>query len=70
MARKDSNWRTRGTPTVEDMVINQSMDYQAIEGKSFRQRAIVVISATCRYLSNGVRILGQAYSIYDDRNSQ
>ncbi len=30
----------------------------------------VVIVATCRYLSEGIRILGQGYSTYDDRDPQ
>lgn len=68
MFRKASNWPTRGTPVVEHMLISQPVEYQSTEGKGMRRRSIAVIIATYRYLSEGVRILGQTYSIYDDRS--
>jgi hypothetical protein len=36
-------------------------------GRSWPAKAVI---ATYHYLSHGVRILGEAYSTYDDRNVQ
>ena len=70
MARKDSNWPTRGTPAVENVLINPLTENQSTEGEKLRRWPIVVIIATFRYLLEGVRILGQSYSVHDDRSSQ
>jgi hypothetical protein len=40
------------------------------EGKKKHRWPSVAITATYRHLLEGVRTLGQAYSAYDDRNTQ
>jgi hypothetical protein len=68
--RKDSNWPTRGTPVVIHMTGKQPPKNRSTDGEAIRRWPIVVIAATCKYLSEGIRVLGQSYSTYDDRGSQ
>ena len=68
--RKDSNWRTRGTPVVIHMPSKQPPKNRSTDGETIRRWPIVAITATCKYLSEAIRVLGQSYSIYDDRGSQ
>jgi hypothetical protein len=68
--RKDSNWPARGTPVVIHMPGKQSPKNQSTDGETIRRWPIVVIAATCKYLSEGIRVLGQSYSTYDDGGSQ
>jgi hypothetical protein len=68
--RKDRNWPTRGTPVVINMPSKQPPKKRSTDGETIRRWPIIVITATCKYLSEGIRVLGQSYSIYDDRGSQ
>jgi hypothetical protein len=68
--RKDKNWPTRGTPVVIHMPSKQPPKNRSTDGETIRRWPIVVITATWKYLSEGIRVLGQSYSIYDDRGSQ
>jgi hypothetical protein len=65
--RRDSNWLTRGTPVVMHMPSKQPPKNRSTDGEKIRRWPFVVITATCKYLSEGIRVLGQSYSIYDDR---
>ena len=68
---KDSNWRTRGTPVVIHMPSKQPPKNRSTDGETIRRWPIVVvIAATCKYLSEGIRVLGQSYSTYDDLGSE
>jgi hypothetical protein len=68
--RKDRNWPTRGTPVVIHTPSKQPPKNRSTDGETIRRWPIVVITATWKYLSEGIRVLGQSYSIYDDRSSQ
>ena len=69
--RKDSNWPTRGTPVVIHKPSKQPTTNRSTDEETIRRWPIVVIYATCMYLSEGIRVLGQSYSEqYDDRGSQ
>jgi hypothetical protein len=68
--QKDSNWPTRGTPVVINMTGKQPHKNQSTDREAIRRWPIVVIAATCKYLTEGIRVLGQSYSTYDDRGSQ
>jgi hypothetical protein len=68
--RKDSNWPTRGTPVVIHMRSKQPPKNRSTHGETMTRWPIVGIAATCRYLSEGIRVLGQSYSTYDDRGLQ
>jgi hypothetical protein len=68
--RKDSNWPTRGTPVVILTTGKQPPKNWSTDGEAIRRWPIVVIAATCKYLSDGIRVLGQSYSTYDDRGTQ
>ena len=68
--RKDRNWPTPGTPVVIHKPSRQPSKNRSTDGEKIRRWPIVVITATCKYLSEGIRVLGQSYSIYDDRGSQ
>jgi len=68
--RKDRNWPTRGTPVAIHMPSKQPPKNRRTDGETIRRWPILVITATWKYLSEGVLVLGQSYSIYDDRGSQ
>jgi hypothetical protein len=68
--RKDRNWQTSGTPVVRDTPRKQPPKNRSTGVEAIRRWPIVVISATKKYLLEGIRVLGQSYSIYDDRGSQ
>ena len=68
--RRDSNWPTHGIASVGRMSIDQPLEDQRTEEKRTRRWPIVVMTATYKYLSEGVRTLGKSYSVYDDRSSQ
>ena len=50
---------------IEKIEENKPTDNK--RGRSWLAKAVI---ATYNYLSHGVRILGEAYSTYDDRNIQ
>lgn len=60
----------RGAPQVDPIPISQFEEEQGIKGKKKHRWPAVAIATTYRYLLEGVRTLGQAYSAYDDRNTQ
>ena len=68
--RKERDWPTHGVPSVGHMPIDQPLEDQRTEEKQPRRWPIVIMTATCKYLSEGVRTLGKSYSVYDDRSSQ
>jgi hypothetical protein len=68
--RKDSNWLTDGMPSVGHMPIGHPMEVERTEEKPTRRWPSIVMTATYRYLSDGIRVLGKSYSVYDDRGSQ
>lgn len=70
MLRKDSNWLTDGMPPIGHMPIGRLFEDQQSEEGQTRRWPIAVMTATYRYLSEGVRILGKSYSVYDDRGPQ
>ncbi len=68
---KDRNWPTRGgTPVVIPMTGKQPPKNRSTDREAIRRWPIIVIAATCKYFSEGIRVLGQSYSTYDDRGSQ
>jgi hypothetical protein len=70
MFRIHTNRSNRSTPPVYNTLISESVEIQKTESKKMSRWPTVAIVSTYRYLSEGVRLLGEAYSGYDDRNSQ
>ena len=70
MVRMRADQSNRGTPQVNPIPISQFEEEQRSEGKKKHRWPAVAITATYRYLLEGVRTLGQAYSAYHDRNTQ
>jgi hypothetical protein len=50
--------------------MSQPVENEKIENKKMGRLPVTIIAATYKYLSEGVRILGEGYSSYDDRNPQ
>jgi hypothetical protein len=50
--------------------MSQPVENEKVESKKVGRLPVVFIVAVCKYLSEGVRILGEGYSSYDDRNPQ
>jgi hypothetical protein len=67
---KDSDWPTDGVPSVGHMPIGQHLENDRTEAKQSRRWPIAAMTATYRYLSEGVRTLGKSYSVYDDQSSR
>jgi hypothetical protein len=70
MLGKDSNWLTDGMPLIGHMRIGQPFEGQQTEERQTRRWPIAVMTATYRYLSEGVRILGKSHSVYDEHSPQ
>ena len=64
------NRSNRNTPPVYCPTMSQPVENEKVESKKMGRLPVVFIVATCKYLSEGVRILGEGYSSYDDRNPQ
>jgi hypothetical protein len=50
--------------------MNQSAEIPPTEGKKGHRWPAEAVAASYKYLAEGVRILGEAYSTYDDRDIQ
>jgi hypothetical protein len=70
MFRIHTNRSNRSTPPACCEPMSQPVENEKIENKKLGRLPAAVISATYKYLSEGVRILGEGYSSYDDRNPQ
>ncbi len=70
MARIQADRVNRGTPRASQTEVNESEQDRRFRIKRKQQWPAVAIVATHRYLSEGVRILGEAYTTYDDRGPQ
>ena len=70
MLWKDSGPSNHSSPPVHRAKIGPPTENQQNEGWKKHRWLAAAIAASYRYLSDGVRILGKAYSTYDDRNSQ
>jgi hypothetical protein len=69
MVRIHADRSNRAAPLVHRLQINQSAGDWQVENNKTRRWPVVAIAATYRYLSEGVRILGEAHSTYDDCNT-
>jgi hypothetical protein len=65
-----ANRSNRSAPPVHHTPNSQSVENQQTESKKMSRWPTVAITATYRYLSEGVRTLGEGYSTYNDRNPQ
>jgi hypothetical protein len=70
MARIHADRPDHSRDPVYDANPNQSIENQSTESKKMHRWPAEVICATYKYLSEGVRTLGEAYSTYDDRDVQ
>ena len=70
MFRIYTNRTNRGAPPVYCAPMSETVENEMNESKKRGRLPVAVIAATYKYLSEGVRILGEGYSSYDDRNSQ
>jgi hypothetical protein len=62
--------RSNGSAPPVQAPINEYVKDKQVEDKHNRHWPTVAIAVTYAYLSEGIRILGEAYSMYDDRNIQ
>ena len=69
MVRLHADQGLGGAPPPDDSTRKEIAELKQAEDES-RQRRPGVVATTYKYLSDGVRLLGEAYSIYDDRNIQ
>jgi hypothetical protein len=69
MLRTDAGPSDR-SPPINPAKISPSIENRQIESTKKHRWPVAAIAATYRYLSDGVRILGEAYSTYDDCNKQ
>jgi hypothetical protein len=53
-----------------DSDVEQGAEIVRTEGEKKQQWPAKAVAATCKYLSEGVRTLAQAYSTYDKRDIQ
>jgi hypothetical protein len=60
----------RSTPPIYCAQNSRTVENGNIENKKMGRLPVAVIAAIFKYLSEGVRILGEGYSSYDDRNPQ
>jgi hypothetical protein len=70
MLRTDPSPSNRSSPPIYREKIGPSTDTRQIESTKKLPWPVAALAAGYRYLSEGVRILGKAYSTYDDRNNQ
>ena len=70
MFRIQTNRSNRGIPPAYHEPMSQPVENEKIENKKMGRLPVTIIAATYKYLSEGVRILGEGYSSYDDRNPQ
>ena len=70
MLGKDPGASNHSGPPVHRAKIGPRTEKQQNESSKKHRWPVAAIAASYRYLSDGVRILGRAYSTYDDRNSQ
>jgi hypothetical protein len=70
MLRKDPGPSNHSSPPVHSAKVGQPTEKQQNESSKKHRWPVAAIAASYKYLSDGVRILGKAYSTYDDRNSK
>lgn len=70
MFRIHTKLSNRSTPPACCEPMSQPVENEKIENKKMGRLPVALIAATYKYLSEGVRILGEGYSSYDDRNPQ
>ena len=70
MFRKYPGPPNRSSPPVDRAKISPRNENQQNESSKKHRWPVAAIAASYRYLLDGVRILGKAYSTYDDRNGQ
>jgi hypothetical protein len=70
MLGKDPGPSNHSSSPVHRAKIGPRTEKQRNESSKKHRWPVAAVAASYRYLSDGVRILGRAYSTYDDRNSQ
>jgi hypothetical protein len=70
MFRIRTNRWNRNAPPVYRAPNSQSVENKQTESKKTSRWPTVAFAASYRFLSEGVRVLGEGYSIYDDRSPQ
>jgi hypothetical protein len=70
MPRTDPSPSNRSSHPIHAAKIDSSTENQRVESTKGHRGPVAAIAASYRYLSEGVRILGKAYTTYDDRNAQ
>jgi hypothetical protein len=69
MVRIYADQKGRGVPSPINSKAKEITQLKPTEDETKQRRPNVVV-ATYKYLAQGVRILGEAYSTYDDRDTQ
>ena len=70
MVRIHSDRPDCGTPPPNDSARRQIEELRPMEDEKKQRWPADAVAATYKYLSDGVRILAEAYSTHDDRNIQ
>jgi len=70
MFRIRTNRSNRSAPPVYRAPNSKSVENKQTESKKKSRWHTVAFAATYRYVSEGVRVLGDGYSTYDDRSPQ
>ena len=70
MLRKDPGPSNRSSPARYRAKISPRTENLKNESSKEHRWLPAAIATSYRYLSDGVRIIGKAYSTYDDRNSR
>jgi hypothetical protein len=70
MFRIHTNPSNRSTPPTHCEPMSQPVENEKIENNKMGRLPVAVIAGTYKYFLEGIRILGEGYSSYDDRNPQ
>ena len=70
MLGKNPGPSNHGSPPVHRAKFSPRTENYQNESSKKHRWPLAAITASYMYLSDGVRILGKAYSTYDERNSQ
>jgi hypothetical protein len=70
VGRTDASQSKGHAVRLDPVVMGESVEDLESEGTRRHRWPAVAIAAIYRYLSKGVRMLGEAYSTYNDRDMQ
>jgi hypothetical protein len=70
VGRTDTSQRTDHVVRLDPEAIGESIENRRSEAAKKQGWTTVVMVATYRYLSEGVRMLGEAYSMHNDRDTE